>query len=191
MFFSIKYRYRDILLKKKHKLHSSRLFCCNYTCYCVNMASVTSVSCCITSASCYIMSASWYHLCYQSRSSMYICGLIPRNFPELGETVPIDALCLQKIPLPPPKKNRNVSLTSDNDQILIDRVCQTVLKGYHKGLYLGPFYLMFSINNIFTLSWEVPYIYADNYADDNTLSFHFHNYNELISTLHSDRYVLF
>ena len=44
---------------------------------------------------------------------------------------------------------------------------------------------MFSINNNFTLSWEVPYIYADNYVDDNTLSFHFHNYNELISTLHS------
>ena len=42
---SIKYRNSDILLKKQqHKLHLSRLFCCNHTCYCVNMVSVTSVS---------------------------------------------------------------------------------------------------------------------------------------------------
>ena len=40
--FSIKYCYRNILLKKKHKLHLSRLFCCNHTCYCVYMVSVTS-----------------------------------------------------------------------------------------------------------------------------------------------------
>ena len=34
-------------LFKKHKLHLSRFFSCNYTksCYCVNMVSVTSVSC--------------------------------------------------------------------------------------------------------------------------------------------------
>ena len=80
-------RYSDILLKKKnthtHKLHLSRLFCCNHTCYCVNMVSVTS-------ASRYITSASRYHLRYQSKSSMYIHGLIPRNFAELAEAVPID-----------------------------------------------------------------------------------------------------
>ena len=29
--FSIKYRYSNILLKK-HKLHLSRVFCCNHTC---------------------------------------------------------------------------------------------------------------------------------------------------------------
>ena len=80
-FFSIKYRYSDILLKK-HKLHLSRLFCCNHTCYCVNMVSVMS-------ASCYITSASHYHLGYQSRSSMYICGLFTRNFAKLAEAVPI------------------------------------------------------------------------------------------------------
>ena len=40
MFFSIKYRYSDILLKKKHKLHLSRLFCCNHIFNCVNMVSV-------------------------------------------------------------------------------------------------------------------------------------------------------
>ena len=41
--FSIKYRYSDILLKKKeHKLHLSCLFSCNHTCYCVNMVSVKS-----------------------------------------------------------------------------------------------------------------------------------------------------
>ena len=69
-------------LSKKHKLHLSRLFCCNHTCYCVNMVSVTS-------ASRYITPASRYHPRYQSRSSMYIRGLIPRNFPELADAVPI------------------------------------------------------------------------------------------------------
>ena len=64
--FSIKYRYSDILLKK-HKLHLSRLFCCNHTCYCVNMVSVTSTSR-------YKTSASRYHPCYQSSSLMYIRG---------------------------------------------------------------------------------------------------------------------
>ena len=43
----------------------------------------------VTSALRYITSASSYHLCYQSRSSMYIRGLIPRNFAELAEAVPI------------------------------------------------------------------------------------------------------
>ena len=69
--FSIKYRYSNILLKK-HKLHLGRMFCSNHTCHCVNMVSVTS-------ASRYITSASRYHPRYQSRSSMYIRGLIPRN----------------------------------------------------------------------------------------------------------------
>ena len=67
---------------KKHKLHLSRLFCCNHTCYCVNMVSVTSASRYITSASC-------YHPRYQSKSSTYIRGLIPRNFAESAEAVPI------------------------------------------------------------------------------------------------------
>ena len=58
--FSIKYRYNDILLKQ-HKLHLSRLFCCNHTCYCVNMVSVTAVSR-------YITSASRYHPRFHSRS---------------------------------------------------------------------------------------------------------------------------
>ena len=70
--FSIKFRYSDILLKK-HKLHLSRFFSCNHTYYCVNEVSVSS-------ASRYITSASRYHPRYQSRSSMYIRGLIPRNF---------------------------------------------------------------------------------------------------------------
>ena len=63
-------RYSDILLKK-HKLHLSHLFCCNHTCCCINMVSVTS-------ASRYIMSVSRYHPRYQIRSSMYISGPIPR-----------------------------------------------------------------------------------------------------------------
>ena len=41
-----------------------RLFCCNHTCYRVGMVSVTSSS------------------RYQSRSLMYIRGLIPRNWPR-------------------------------------------------------------------------------------------------------------
>ena len=43
----------------------------------------------VTSASRYIMSAPRYHPRYQSRSSMYIRGLIPVNFAELAEAVPI------------------------------------------------------------------------------------------------------
>ena len=57
------------------------LFCCNHTCYCVSMVSVTSTSRYITSASC-------HHPRYQSRSSMYIRGLIPQNSAELAEAVP-------------------------------------------------------------------------------------------------------
>ena len=83
MFFSIKYHYSDILWKR-NKLHLSRLFCCNHTCY-VNMVSVMSAM----SASRYISSTSRHHPRYQSRSSMYILGLIPRNFAELAEAVPI------------------------------------------------------------------------------------------------------
>ena len=62
--------------------HLSRIFCCNHTCYCVTMVYVTP-------ASRYITSTSRYHSRYQSRSSMYIRGLIPRNFAELAEAVPI------------------------------------------------------------------------------------------------------
>ena len=87
-FFSIKYRYSDILLKT-HKLNFSQLFCCNRTCYCVNMVSLTSASRYITSASRYITSVSRFHPRFQSRSSMYIRGLIPQNFAELAEAVPI------------------------------------------------------------------------------------------------------
>ena len=64
--------------------HSNRLFCCNHT-YCVNIVSVTSVSR-------YITPASRYHPRRQSRFSQYIRGLIPQNFAELAETVPIATL---------------------------------------------------------------------------------------------------
>ena len=71
--------YSDILLKiTPHKLHLNRLFCCNHTC---NIVSVTSASC--------------YHQCYQSRSSMYIRGLFPRNFAKLAEAVPIAIVILR------------------------------------------------------------------------------------------------
>ena len=44
MYFSIKYCYSDILLKKNINFIYSCLLCSNHTCYCVNMVSVTSVS---------------------------------------------------------------------------------------------------------------------------------------------------
>ena len=76
IYFSIKYRYSDILLAK-HKFHlNNPLFCCKHTCYCVNMVSVMSASC--------------YDPRYQSRSSMYIRGLIQLNFAELNEAVLIE-----------------------------------------------------------------------------------------------------
>ena len=68
--------------------------------YCVNMVSVTS-------ASRYITSASRYHPRYQSRSSMYIRGLIPRNFAELAEAVPIGGEYDQEIPLTHTADQRN------------------------------------------------------------------------------------
>ena len=80
MYFSIKCRNSDILLIK-NKLHP--FVRCNNTCYDVNMVSVTL-------SSRYITSASRYHPLYQSRSLMYIRGLIPRNFAELAVAVPID-----------------------------------------------------------------------------------------------------
>ena len=43
----------------------------------------------VTSASQYITSASRYHSRDQSKPLMYIHGLIPRNFAELAEAVPI------------------------------------------------------------------------------------------------------
>ena len=50
--FSMKYPYSDILLKNINFIYN-RLFCCNHTCYCVGMGSVTSVSRYVTSASRY------------------------------------------------------------------------------------------------------------------------------------------
>ena len=44
----------------------------------------------VTSASRFITSVPHQHPRYQSRSSMYIRGLIPRNFAELAESVPIE-----------------------------------------------------------------------------------------------------
>ena len=82
MFFSIKYRYSDILLKKI--LTSFKPF--------VLLQSVNVVS--LTSALHFITSASCYHPRHQSRSLMYICGLTPRNFVELAEAVPIVCVLL-------------------------------------------------------------------------------------------------
>ena len=69
-------------LKKTINFIYNSSFCCSHTCYCVGMVSVTS-------ASRYVTSASRYHPRYQRRSSMYIRGLIPRNFAELAGAVPI------------------------------------------------------------------------------------------------------
>ena len=61
------------------------MFCCNHTCYCVGMVSVTLALHNVASAS-----------GDQSRSSMYIRGLVPQNFMELANAVPID--CLLSLP---------------------------------------------------------------------------------------------
>ena len=68
MYFSIKYRYS--IEKININFIYNRLFCCNHTCYSVCMFSVTSVSRYVTQAS-----------RYESRPSMFIRGLIPRNYP--------------------------------------------------------------------------------------------------------------
>ena len=83
-FSSIKIDYSDYRKSLVSRIHLSSLFCCNHTCYCVSMVSVTS-------ASRYITSASRYHPRNQSRSSMYIHGLIPWNLAELAKAVPIDS----------------------------------------------------------------------------------------------------
>ena len=51
----------------------------------------------VTSASHYITSASRYHPRYQSRSSMYKTGLIPRNLAELAEAAPIAVTVSQQM----------------------------------------------------------------------------------------------
>ena len=43
MYFSMQYRYSDILLKNINFIYN-RLFRCNHVCYCVGMVSVTSAS---------------------------------------------------------------------------------------------------------------------------------------------------
>ena len=48
---------------------------------------------------------------YQSRSSMYIRGLIPRNFAELAEAVPIGGEYDQEIPLTHTADQRNSNRT--------------------------------------------------------------------------------
>ena len=76
MYFSIKYRYSDILSKKNINFIYNRFFCFNHACYCVGMVSVALALRYVTSAS-----------RYQNRSSMYIQGLISWNSTELVEAV--------------------------------------------------------------------------------------------------------
>ena len=80
MYFSIKYRYSDILLKNIHFIYN-RFCCCNHTCKCGGMVAVTSASSHVTSA-----------LSYQRRSSMFIRGLMPLDATEMAEAVPIGML---------------------------------------------------------------------------------------------------
>ena len=67
LFFSV---YIATFYWKKNFIYN-RLFCCNHFYYCVGMVYVTSALHYATSAS-----------RYQNRSSMYIWGLIPRNWPR-------------------------------------------------------------------------------------------------------------
>ena len=68
--------FSDILLKNINVINFITVcFEANHTCYCVNRVSVTSLS--------------RYNPHYQRKSSMYIRGLIPCDFAELAEAVPI------------------------------------------------------------------------------------------------------
>ena len=62
LFFTIKYRYSIFRFTTFFVECCNCLFCCNQTCYCVDMVSVTSAS------------------RYQSRPWIYVRGLIPRNW---------------------------------------------------------------------------------------------------------------
>ena len=101
--------------KKNINFKYNRLFCCNHTCYFTNMASVTS-------ASRYITSASLNHPPYLSRSSMYIRGLIPRNFAVLAEAVPIEV-----------NDNMDSAKYQSDSYLDIEMTCERVMfpqKGY-------------------------------------------------------------
>ena len=76
-------------IEKKPIKFIKAIFLCNHTksCHCVNLVSVTS-------ASRYITSPSRYHPRCQSRSSIYIRGLITRNSAESVEVVPIAIICV-------------------------------------------------------------------------------------------------
>ena len=65
----------------------------------------------VTSALRYIKSASRFHPHYQSWSSMFICGLIPRIFAEYDEAVPIDSDLEGGIILFYPHRNNGFLLT--------------------------------------------------------------------------------
>ena len=81
VYLSIKYRI-NILRKKNINFISNRLYLLqSHFFYCVGIVSVTPASRYVTSAS-----------RYQSRSSMYIRGLIPRNSTEKDEAVSIGIL---------------------------------------------------------------------------------------------------
>ena len=73
----------------------------------------------VTSTSRYITSASRYHPRYQSRSSMYIRSLIPRNFAELAEAVPIE-------------KGNSVHKTDTNNYILYFAIGRTEIESMSK-----------------------------------------------------------
>ena len=113
MYFSIKYHYSDILLKKENSFIYNYSFHHNHTCYCVDMVSVTSASRYVTSAS-----------RYQSRSSMYIRGLIPRIWPRLFRS---EKTCLWGLHIR--LDNTGISRFSEGDHQLVheynNRVCSS------------------------------------------------------------------
>ena len=89
MYFSIKY-------KKTINFIGNHFFCCNHTCCCVGMVSVTSASRYVTSVS-----------RYQSIFSMYILGLMLWNSAELAEAVQIGAKSVNVNSLRIPKQCQN------------------------------------------------------------------------------------
>ena len=72
----------------------------------------------MTPASRYIASALRYHPHYQSRSSMYISGLISRNLAELAEAVTIVNKNVSRVHLNN-ESHQNISLYKSNNLFII------------------------------------------------------------------------
>ena len=115
MYSSIKYSYSDILFKNINFIYN-RLFCCNHTCSCACIVSVAPASGYVTSTS-----------RYQSRSSMYIWGLITQNW-------------TRQFPLKPRYKHKTYKRISVDNSVLL-----TVLHLILTRLFIKNKFILYSL----------------------------------------------